>query len=41
MGGTEVGMSGTVGIEVVSEEDVDGADRTEVHTGVTIGRTEV
>ena len=32
VGGTEVGVTGTAGIWVVSEKKVDGKDRTEVQT---------
>ena len=41
MGGTEVGGSRNAGTGVVSEEEVDGTDMTDVQTVVEIGGTAV
>ena len=39
VGGTEEGGSGTVGLVVVSGEDVGGTDMTDVQTKIEIGGT--
>ena len=41
MGGRYVGGNGTAGTGVVSEEEVDGTDSTEVQTRVGVGGIEV